>query len=165
MTRSRRMMIHAAALCATWMSGPSRAQVHPHPVAAAAADAACHGSVREAAVAGILLAAASGSKVEYGGAVFERSHGCYVHSIPVTSNEPNRVAYVIRVVHGQRLAGLYHTHTPGGHAGKFSPEDRAEQTRLGVPSYVGIVNPRGAPLIRTLGEPEGLSPPMLAARQ
>ena len=116
-------------------------------------------------MAGILQAAASSERVEYGGAVFERSHGCYVHSTPVTSNEPGRVAYAIHIVQGLRLSGIYHTHTPGGHAGKFSPEDRAEQKRLGVPSYLGIVTARGNVLIRTLGEPAGLSPPILAAWQ
>jgi proteasome lid subunit RPN8/RPN11 len=159
------MMILAAALGAAWMSASSADNVHAYPVAALAPDAACHGSVREAAVAGILRAAAASGRVEYGGAVFERGNGCHVHSTPVTSNEANRVAYVIRVVQGLRLAGLYHTHTPGGRAGKFSPEDRAEQKRLGVPSYMGIVSPRGAVLIRALGEPAEISPPILAARQ
>jgi hypothetical protein len=125
-----------------------------YPVAAVAPDAPCHGSIGEAASAGILVAAQMSRRVEYGGAVFQLGAQCFVHSAPVTSNQPSRVAYTIRTAHGRmRLAGIYHTHTPGGHAGEFSACDRVEQRRLGVPSYLGIIGARdGGLTIRSLGE-------------
>jgi proteasome lid subunit RPN8/RPN11 len=126
------------------------------PVATVTPDAVCHASVREAATAGIRAAAETGWRVEYGGAVFARGPQCFVHTEPVTSNQPSSVEYVIRIAPGRMsLAGIYHTHTPGGHAREFSACDRAEQRRLGVPSYLGILGARSGSLtIRSLGEPE-----------
>jgi proteasome lid subunit RPN8/RPN11 len=128
-----------------------------HPVAAANPDAVCHGSIREAAVAGILEAAQRSRRVEYGGAVFQHRAKCFVHSEPVTSNQPNRLDYVIRTARGSMLlVGIYHTHTPGGHANEFSECDRATQKRLGVPSFVGTMVARGGVVtIRSLGEADG----------
>jgi hypothetical protein len=138
-----------------WLLAASAGQVVAHPVATITPGAVCHPSIREAAIAGIRAAAAIDWKVEYGGAVFERGPQCFVHSTPVTSNQPNRVEYAIRIEVGRTsLAGIYHTHTPGGHAREFSADDRAEQKRLRIPSYLGIIGARRASLtIRSLGDP------------
>ena len=91
------------------------------PVATVTPGAVCHASVREAATAGIRAAAETGWRVEYGGAVFARGPQCFVHSEPVTSHQPNSVEYAIGSRRAEcRLAGIYHTHTPGGHAREFS---------------------------------------------
>jgi hypothetical protein len=104
-------------------------------------------------VAGILAAVGESSRVEFGGAVLQRAAGCFVHSRPVTSNHPARLAYRIRFVRDDMaLAGIYHTHPRGGRAGAFSPDDVAVQQRLGVPSYVGVLGSPGCVVaIRRLG--------------
>jgi hypothetical protein len=57
------------------------------------------------------------------------------------------------------LVGIFHTHTPGGHAGAFSPDDMAVQRRLGVPSYVGVLGSPGCVVaIRSLGRISATSP-------
>jgi hypothetical protein len=117
-------------------------------------DAICHASIREAATAGIRIAARMSRRVEYGGAVFQHGEHCFVYSQPVTSHQPTRVEYLVQSVHGRMLlVGIYHTHTPGGHVHEFSPRDREEQRRLGVPSYVGMISARvGDVAIRVLGQ-------------
>lgn len=127
------------------------------PVSVVTHEATCHASIREAATAGILVAAGSSRRVEFGGGVLQRGAHCFVYSVPVTSHQPGRVEYIIRSEHGRmRLVGIYHTHIPGGHASEFSPHDREEQKRLGVPSYVGTIGARtGEVAIRALGEIAG----------
>jgi hypothetical protein len=147
------LWVHAGPCTALMLAVPM-VLAATRPVTTVAPDAVCHGSVREAAIAGIRVAAEMGWRVEYGGAVFERGQQCFVHSEPVTSNLPNRVEYTIRTRTGQMLlAGVYHTHTPGRHASEFSACDQAEQRRLGVPSYLGIIGARrGSLTIRSLGD-------------
>jgi hypothetical protein len=153
MTR-RRLGLHAASACMVWMSMASIASDAGYPVSVVARDAACHASTRAAAAAGIMVAAGMGRRVEYGGAVFRHGAHCFVYSAPVTSHQPNRVEYIVRIQRGRMLlVGIYHTHTPGGHASKFSVRDREEQKRLRVPSYVGEIHAGSAEVtIRALGE-------------
>jgi hypothetical protein len=140
----------------TWTLLPSTASASGYPVSEVARDAACHASVRDAAMAGIMVAAGMSRRVEYGGAVLRSGPQCYVYSAPVTSRHRNRVEYIVRPKHGMLLVAIYHTHTPGGHASKFSPHDREEQKRLGVPSFVGVIGASaGQVTIRVLGEAAG----------
>jgi proteasome lid subunit RPN8/RPN11 len=114
-----------------------------YPVAIVGADAVCHESIQAAATAGLFAAAARSRKVEYGGAVFQRDSGCFVHSIPVTSNQPARLDYLVRITRGGMvLVGIYHTHTPGRHAEQFSEADIEAQRSLGVPSCIGALRRR-----------------------
>jgi len=113
------------------------------PLVTIDAHAACHASVREAAMAGLTTAAAMSWKVEYGGAVFRRADGCFVASDPVTNREPARLKYRVRSDRSTVLAGIYHTHTPGGDADSFSDGDIAMQQRLGVPSFIAVLDSRG----------------------
>src|SRR5262245_28363849 len=83
-------------LCGLFLLAQGSALAGKYPVAAVEASAACHASARQAAVAGLLVAAAKGRKVEYGGAVLQRDVHCYVHTTPVTSNRPNRLDYAVR---------------------------------------------------------------------
>jgi hypothetical protein len=121
----------------------ARAPVANYPVAIVGADAACHDSIQAAAMAGLLAAAASSRKVEYGGAVFQRDSRCFVHSIPVTSRQPSNLNYRVRITYGgMALVGIYHTHTPGRYADQFSAADIAAQRSLGVPSCIGVLRRR-----------------------
>jgi hypothetical protein len=118
-----------------------------HPAAIAGPGALCHRSVEDAAVAGLVAAVLKSRRVEYGGAIFQREAGCFVHSSPVTTNEPNRLEYVVGSSHGNVvLAGIYHTHTPGRYAATFSEGDRDTQARLGIPSYLGTMDAAGVEL-------------------
>jgi len=137
-----------------------------YPVSIVTRDAICHASLREAAAAGIRVAAAMSQHVEYGGAVFQVDAHCFVYSEPVTSHQPSRVEYTVQSVHGRMLlAGIYHTHTPGGHADEFSPHDRKEQKRLGIPSYIGAISTRtGEVTIHALGESAIFQPAQLVER-
>jgi proteasome lid subunit RPN8/RPN11 len=113
------------------------------PVATIDAHATCHASVREAAMEGLAAAAAMSWKMEYGGAIFRRADGCFLHTAPVTTREPARLKYRVRIGHGMVLAGIYHTHTPGGDADSFSDNDIAVQQRLGVPSFIAVLDDQG----------------------
>jgi hypothetical protein len=129
MTRLSRLLCMACVF--PWMVAASG-----HPATVVDAHAICHSSAQEAAVAGLLAAAASSRRLEYGGAIFRRDADCFVHSVPVTSNLPDRLGYVVIFPHGHlKLAGIYHTHTPGGHAQTFSAADVDAHLQLGVPSY------------------------------
>jgi hypothetical protein len=129
------------------------------PVATVRPDSLCHPSIRDAAEAGINAAARLDRRLEYGGAVFERTPLCFVHSEPVTSLRRNRVEYIIRPAPGLTLVAIFHTHTPGGHDGEFSREDLKEHERLRVPSYLGILGARRENLvIRAMGEAEEAMP-------
>jgi proteasome lid subunit RPN8/RPN11 len=143
--------------CVAWTLIAPAGQAAVHPVAMATPDAVCHGSIREAAVAGILEAAQRSRRVEYGGALLQYGTQCFIYTDPVTSNQPNRLDYVIRTARGRALlVGIYHTHTPGGHASEFSECDRAAQKRLRVPSFVGAMAARGHGVtVRSLGEVDG----------
>ncbi len=144
----------AAATCVACLAMVSIAHAKEYPVSLVAGDATCHSSIRDAAADGIRSAAALSRRVEYGGAVFRRGPECFVHSIPVTSHQSSRVEYLIQNAHGHMLlVGIFHTHTPGGHASEFSPHDREEQRRLGIPSYVGVIGARSHEVaIHALGE-------------
>ena len=144
----------AAAACVACIPMMSVTHAKGYPISFVAADAICHSSIREAAAAGIRSATALSRRVEYGGAVFRRDPECFVHSTPVTSHQATRVEYLIQKAHGRMLlVGIFHTHTPGGHASEFSPHDREEQTRLGIPSYVGVIGARSNEVtIHVLGE-------------
>ena len=133
-----------------------------HPLAAVAYNAACHESIHAAAVAGLLAAAAKSRRVEYGGAVFQRNVGCYVHSIPVTSNRRSELEYRVPASRADMtLVGIYHTHTPGRYAHQFSERDVAVQRQLGVTSWLGTLDGGGSHLtIRSLpdaGHPQIIS--------
>jgi proteasome lid subunit RPN8/RPN11 len=144
----------AALSCMAWTLIAPAGLTAVYPVAMATPDAVCHGSIREAAVAGILDAAQRSRRVEYGGALLQYGAQCFIYTDPVTSNRPNRLDYVIRTARGRMLlVGIYHTHTPGGHVSEFSECDRAAQKRLMVPSCVGAMTARGDGVtVRSLGE-------------
>lgn len=145
------MTLLSRLLCMAAVFAPTVA-ASSQPVAVVVADGICYSSVQEAAVAGLLAAAAGGTRVEYGGAILQRDAHCFVHSAPVTSNLPDRLGYVVMFPHGQlKLAGIYHTHTPGGHAQDFSAVDVDAHLQLGVPSYIGTLGYTGCRLtVRSL---------------
>jgi hypothetical protein len=159
MTRWK-LSVLASLTCMAWMSMTSVGRAKGYPVSVVTRDAVCHASMREAAAAGLRAAAAMSRRVEYAGAVFQLDAYCFVYSEPVTSHKPNSVEYIVQSVHDHMLlVGIYHTHTPGGHANEFSPHDREEQRRLGVPSYVGTISARtGEVTIRVLGESSAFQP-------
>jgi len=139
------LRLHAG-LCCVFLV-PALARAATMPVARIATAAICHDSIQAAAVAGLQAAAASSIRVEYGGVVFQRDAHCFVHSIPVTSNQPSRLDYVVNLERGgMPLVGIFHTHTPGRYAGSFSDDDIATQKRLGVPSYLGVLGNQGRSL-------------------
>jgi hypothetical protein len=130
-------------LCGALLLASGSVLSTPLPVATVEPDAVCHQSLQDAAIAALLAAVAKSRRVEYGGAVFQRGPSCFVHSIPVTNNLPSRLEYKIRSVHGHRVVGIFHTHTPGRYANVFSEGDIAVQRRLRMPSYVGTLDSRG----------------------
>lgn len=131
-------------LCSLTLLTGGESKAAALPVALVGSDANCYGSIEDAAVAGILAAAEISRRVEYGGAVFRRDAGCFVHSNPVTNHLPSQLNYRVRSAQGHMvLVGVFHTHTPGGHADVFSEVDVDTQRRLGVPSFIGTLDARG----------------------
>jgi proteasome lid subunit RPN8/RPN11 len=99
----------------------------PHPSAAQAATAALRTLFRDA------------RPYESGGFVIEKDGG-FRSSKPVTQRSRTEVNYCIALPRGARLAGLYHSHV--GNA-EFSPRDRRNAERVGVPSYIGTIRGGG----------------------
>lgn len=135
-------------LCTVFVLLARMAAASGYPMVAIDPGAVCHPSVQEAAVAGLLAAATSSRRVEYGGAIFQRDAHCFVHSVPVTNNLADRLGYVVSSPRGHlRLAGIYHTHTPGGHAQAFSAADVDTHLRLDIPSYIGTLEYTGCRMV------------------
>ncbi len=83
----------------------------------------------------------AGGAYESGGFVIDQG-GVFRPSKPVTQRSRSDVSYCIVLPRGATLAGLYHTHV--GHAA-FSPRDRRNSARVGVPSFIGTI--RGGALL------------------
>jgi hypothetical protein len=108
------------------------------PVALAPAEAACHSTVDEAAIAALKLAMTLPPEFEHGGAIYVRS-GCFVFSAPVTNYKPMAVLFRIRTSGSSKLAGIYHTHTlSSGPCDHFSSDDVLQARSSRVPSFVGV---------------------------
>lgn len=125
-----------------------------------------HASLEEAAVG--VLRPLLGAKHRYeSGGFIVRDGGKFRASKPVTQRSRTRVNYCIVLPRGGELAGLYHTHV---RAGEFSPKDRANAARAGVPSFLGtlssgtlqVYDPTAA-TARVLGTPVSNDTPTFAA--
>ena len=139
---------HATERCAPVMLGPP------------------HASLDEAAVGALRPLLAAGHRYESGGFIV-RDGGKFRASKPVTQRSRTRVNYCNVLPRGGELAGLYHTHV---RAGEFSPKDRANAARAGVPSFLGtlssgalqVYDPSSA-TARLLGKPVASDTPVFAA--
>lgn len=112
----------------------------PHPTASQAAIAALRALFRDA------------RPYESGGFVIEKD-GRFRSSRPVTQRSRTEVNYCIVLPRGAKLAAIYHSHVGNP---EFSPRDRRNAERVGLPSYLGTI--RGGdlfvydPRIRQAGE-------------
>jgi proteasome lid subunit RPN8/RPN11 len=118
-----------------------------HSAAAIARDRPCppiifgkaHESLDRAAVATLRALLIENHRFESGGFVIEKN-GAFRASKPVTQRSRSSVNYCIVVPRGARLAGLYHTHVANP---AFSPRDRNNADRAGVPSYIATIRDGG----------------------
>jgi proteasome lid subunit RPN8/RPN11 len=94
-----------------------------------------HPSLEHAATAALRALYHAGGAYESGGFVIEQA-GVFRSSKPVTQRSRSDVSYCIALPRGATLAGLYHTHV-GQTA--FSPRDRRNSERVGVPSFIGTI--------------------------
>jgi proteasome lid subunit RPN8/RPN11 len=94
-----------------------------------------HPSLEHAATAALRALYHAGGAYESGGFVIEQAGG-FRSSKPVTQRSRSDVSYCIALPRGATLAGLYHTHV--GQAA-FSPRDRRNSERTGVPSFIGTI--------------------------
>ena len=94
-----------------------------------------HDSLDEAAIATLHTLFRDDHRFESGGFLIEQD-GYFRSSKPVTQRARTEVNYCIVLPRGAKLAGLYHTHVASS---SFSPRDRANATRAGVPSYIGTL--------------------------
>jgi hypothetical protein len=92
-------------------------------------------SLEHAATATLRALYHAGGAYESGGFVIEQD-GVFRSSLPVTQRSRSDVNYCIVLPRDATLAGLYHTHV-GQTA--FSPRDRRNSTRAGVPSFIGTI--------------------------
>ena len=76
-----------------------------------------------------------GHRYESGGFFIEKN-GVFRASKAVTQRSRNDVSYCIVLPRGARLAGIYHTHVANS---AFSPRDRGNAERVGVPTYIGTI--------------------------
>jgi proteasome lid subunit RPN8/RPN11 len=112
-------------------------------VAAAASARECppiilgnaHATLDEAAVGALHTLLRDGAQYESGGFIVEKN-GAFRASKAVTQRSRTAVRYCIAVPRGATLAGLYHTHVARP---TFSPTDRRNADRAGVPSYIGTI--------------------------
>jgi hypothetical protein len=94
-----------------------------------------HSSLEQAATAALRALYRAGGAYESGGFVIDQG-GVFRSSKPVTQRSRSDVSYCIVLPRGATLAGLYHTHV-GQTA--FSPRDRRNSERVGVPSFIGTI--------------------------
>jgi proteasome lid subunit RPN8/RPN11 len=95
----------------------------PHPTATQAATVALRTLFRDA------------RPYESGGFVIEKD-GRFRASKAVTQRSRTEVNYCIALPRGAKLAALYHSHVGDP---EFSPRDRRNAERVGVPSYIGTI--------------------------
>src|SRR5262245_18619480 len=94
-----------------------------------------HDSLDEAAIATLHTLFRHNDRFESGGFLIEQDG--YFRSIkPVTQRARTEVNYCILLPRGAKLAGLYHTHVANS---AFSPRDRDNAVRAGVPSFIGTL--------------------------
>lgn len=100
-----------------------------------------HASRDEVAIATLHSVFSDNDAYEWGGFLIEQN-GAFRASKPVTQRARSEVNYCILLPRNAKLAGLYHTHVANA---AFSPRDRRNAARAGVPSYIGTI--RGGTLL------------------
>lgn len=146
----------------TFAAASAHANDHCAPIVLGPA----HSSADEAAIAALRSLLMAGHPYESGGFIV-KAGAKFRASKPVTQRSRTRVSYCIVVPRGSQLAGLYHTHV---RLGEFSPKDRANAERSGVPSFLGTLSDGalyvyepGSAKARTLGKPFAEDPQTLVA--
>lgn len=101
-----------------------------------------YASAEQAAVAGLRIAMARSDRYENGGAVVEKD-GVFYRTEPVSNGDMGHIRFAVDIPAGGRLAAIFHTHPDlGTQTRLFSQDDVAEASKLGIPSYIGVMDDR-----------------------
>lgn len=74
---------------------------------------------------------------EQAGILYSNADGQYSYSLPITTKDHDNFALRSQIPKGQKLAGIFHTHSGADdYAQYFSPRDIEVANQLKVPSYV-----------------------------
>ena len=122
-----------------FLLAPVLAAAAPPPLSPLSA-AEAYADAEQAAVAGLRLAMARGGVYEFGGAVVEKD-GAFYRTEPVSSGEEGHIRFAVDVPAGARLVAIFHTHPDDGPQTRlFSWDDVNEAKKLGLTSYIGVMN-------------------------
>jgi proteasome lid subunit RPN8/RPN11 len=81
-------------------------------------------------------------KFEYAGVVIAQVGGGY-RTTPLQRYDEATFKLVVKIVHGEKIVAIYHTHPPGKQpylSERASPQDHEASRALHIPSYIGVVS-------------------------
>ncbi|MBI3564842.1 MAG: hypothetical protein HY079_06575 [Elusimicrobia bacterium] len=128
-------------LAALLLLAPVLASAAPPPVSAVV-ESEAYASAEQAAVAGLRIAMARSGRYENGGAVVAKD-GSFYRTEPVSNGDEGHIRFAVEVPAGARLVAIFHTHPDAGPQTRlFSQDDVAEAAKLGLTSYIGVMDDR-----------------------